>query len=239
MPIQEGFWPSLKALGENNGVVSLKTLDLECIICTKPFQYRSRDDDDVGIPRRPRVLPCGHILCYRCLLAYYETGQSRCPICRTELMHNCGHAHIGMIMPLKRLDKLPPLLSQGGGMPNGCSRCCITGLVAMFNRLLDRDPDIPEELKGEYLGIGLKFSSYEFCSRAVIGPVLEIEPPTAVKELINGMVDFAIEGRQENEVWIEVEYSAMKIRVLHFKPELLSQGQDSPAEEGTVPQDET
>ncbi|KAJ4139489.1 hypothetical protein NW765_003391 [Fusarium oxysporum] len=191
----------VKAFAENNGVASLETLGLECVVCNEPFQYRRRDDDDAGSPRRPRVLPCGHILCGRCLLAYYETGESRCPTCRTELIHECGHAHTGMPMPLTRLDRLPPILSQGGGMPKGCSPCGIVGLLKLFDQELSNSPDIAEELKGEYLGIGIKLSdSDEYCSRDVTGPVLEIEPPAAIKQLINDIVDSAIESQRENEV---------------------------------------
>ncbi|KAF5266201.1 hypothetical protein FOXYS1_2967 [Fusarium oxysporum] len=239
MPIQEDFWPSLKAFAENNGVASLETLGLECVVCNEPFQYRRRDDDDAGSPRRPRVLPCGHILCGRCLLAYYETGESRCPTCRTELIHECGHAHTGMPMSLTRLDRLPPILSQGGGMPKGCSPCGIVGLLKLFDQELSNSPDIAEELKGEYLGISIKLSnSDEYCSRDVTGPVLEIEPPAAIKQLINDIVDSAIESQRENEVWLEADFSSMKIRVLHFKPELLSEVKESPAEQETVSQDD-
>ncbi|KAM5519200.1 E3 ubiquitin-protein ligase HRD1 [Fusarium oxysporum f. sp. phaseoli] len=218
MPVQEDFWPSLKAFAENNGVASLETLGLECVVCNEPFQYRRRDDDDAGSPRRPRVLPCGHILCGRCLLAYYETGESRCPTCRTELIHECGHAHTGMPMPLTRLDSCLP----------SCHKV----------EELSNSPDIAEELKGEYLGIGIKLSnSDEYCSRDVTGPVLEIEPPAAIKQLINDIVDSAIESQRENEVWLEADFSSMKIRVLHFKPELLSEVEESPAEQETVSQD--
>ncbi|KAH7167978.1 hypothetical protein DER46DRAFT_660600 [Fusarium sp. MPI-SDFR-AT-0072] len=132
-----------------------------------------------------------------------------------------------------------PLAYGGGGMPKGCSPCDIVGLLNLFDRELSNSPDIAEELKGEYLGIGIKLSnSDEYCSRDVTGPVLEIEPPAAIKQLINDIVDSTIESQRENGVWLEADFSSMKIRVLHFKPELLSQAEESPVEQETVPQDE-
>jgi hypothetical protein len=124
-------------------------------------------------------------------------------------------------------------------MPKGCSPCGIVGLLKLFDQELSNSPDIAEELKGEYLGIGIKLSnSDEYCSRDVTGPVLEIEPPAAIKQLINDIVDSAIESQRENEVWLEADFSSMKIRVLHFKPELLSEVKESPAEQETVSQDD-
>ncbi|KAF4954879.1 hypothetical protein FGADI_4981 [Fusarium gaditjirri] len=238
MPIQENFWPNLKAFAENNGVTNLETLDLECVVCSEPFQWRRRDDDDAGVPRRPRVLPCGHILCGRCIIAYYDTDGSRCPMCRTDLTHDCGHPHTGMPMPLTRWHRLPPILLQGGRIQRGCCPCALIALQNLVDRVLSSSPDIPAELKGEYLGIGIKFpGTSEHCSRVVTGPVLEIEAPVAIKQAIDEIVRFAIESQRENDVWLELDFRSMKIRVLHFKPELLSQMEKSPTEEEAVPQD--
>ncbi|KAF4416102.1 hypothetical protein FACUT_12863 [Fusarium acutatum] len=241
MPNQEHFWPNLKAFAENNGVANLETLGLECIVCRDSFHYRGRSDDETQPPRRPRVLPCGHILCARCLLAYYETGDTRCPICRTELIHDCGHAHTGMPLPLTpvNMDKLPPILTQGGGMPRGCGPCGILCLQRLFERELSNSPYIPEELKGEYLGIGIMlYNTDEYCSREVNGPVLEIETPTSIKQMISEIVDYAVRSQRRGQVWLEADFSSMKIRVLHFKPELLSQVEESPAEQETAPKDD-
>ncbi|KAF5624928.1 hypothetical protein F52700_9303 [Fusarium sp. NRRL 52700] len=241
MPNQEHFWPNLKAFAETNEIAHLETLGLECIVCRESFHYRGQSDDENRLPRRPRVLPCGHILCARCLVAYYETGDTRCPICRTELVHECGHAHTGMPLPLTpaNRNKLPPILSQGGGLPRGCSPCGILTLHQLFNEALNSSPDIPEELKGEHLGIGiLLYNTDEYFTREVTGPVLEIEPPSAIKNLITEIIDSATRSQRHNHVWLEADFSTMKIRLLHFKPELLSQVEESPAEQETAPQDD-
>ncbi|KAF5587448.1 hypothetical protein FPANT_6901 [Fusarium pseudoanthophilum] len=241
MPNQEHFWPNLKAFAEDNGIANLETLGLECVVCRDSFHYRGPSDDEIQTPRRPRVLPCGHILCARCLLAYYDTGDSRCPICRTELMHDCGHAHTGMPLPLipANRDKLPPILTRGGGMPRGCGPCGILGLQQLFERELRNSPDIAEELKGEYLGIGITlYNTDEYFSRAVIGPVLEIEAPTSIKNMISEIVGYAVRSQRRNQVWLEADFGSMKIRVLHFKPELLSQAEEPPTVEETAPQDD-
>ncbi|RBA17344.1 hypothetical protein BFJ72_g1100 [Fusarium proliferatum] len=241
MPNQEHFWPNLKVFAQNNRVANLETLSLECVVCRDSFHYRGLSDDETQPPRRPRVLPCGHILCARCILAYYDTGETRCPICRTELVHDCGHAHTGMPLPLTpgNMDKLPPILSQGGGMPRGCGPCGILGLQRLFERELNNSPYIPEELKGEYLGIGIMlYSSDEYCSREVTGPVLEIEAPTSIKHMISEIVAYAVRSQRRNQVWLEADFSSMKIRALHFKPDILSRVEESPAEQETAPNNE-
>ncbi|KAF5255190.1 hypothetical protein FANTH_114 [Fusarium anthophilum] len=239
MPNQEHFWPNLKAFAEDNHVTRLETLGLECVICRDSFHYRCRSDDGIQPPRRPRVLPCGHILCARCLIAYYETGDTRCPICRTELVHDCGHAHTGMPLPLTpaNMDKVPPILSQGGGMPKGCSPCGILALHQLFERKLSESPHIPEVLKGEHLGIGITlYNADEYYTREVTGPVLEIEPPTSIQHMISEIIDYAVRSQRQNQVWLEADFSSMKIRVLHFRPDILPLVGVAPEEQETVPQ---
>ncbi|QGI77210.1 unnamed protein product [Fusarium fujikuroi] len=217
MPNQEHFWPNLKAFAENNRVANLETLGLECVVCRDSFHYRGLSDDET---------------------TFCDT---RCPICRTELVHDCGHAHTGMPLPLTpgNMDKLPPILSQGGGMPRGCGPCGILGLQRLFEQELNNSPYIPEELKGEYLGIGIMlYSSDEYCSREVTGPVLEIEAPTSIKHMISEIVAYAVRSQRRNQVWLEADFSSMRIRALHFKPDILSRVEESPVDQETAPNNE-
>lgn len=124
-------------------------------------------------------------------------------------------------------------------MPRGCGPCGILGLQRLFERELRSSPDIAEELKGEYLGIGITlYNTDEYYSREVIGPVLEIEAPTCIKNMISEIVDYAVRSQRRNQVWLEADFSSMKIRVLHFKPELLSRVEEPPAEQEMAPQDD-
>ncbi|XP_069709821.1 E3 ubiquitin-protein ligase NHLRC1 [Phaenicophaeus curvirostris] len=66
---------------------------LECRVCFEPFSPVA--------PRRPRNLPCGHVLCGACLAALGGPGGRRleCPFCRRP----CGSAGTSDCLPLLQL----------------------------------------------------------------------------------------------------------------------------------------
>lgn len=64
---------------------------LECRVCFEPY--------GPGGQRRPRNLPCGHVLCRGCLSALGGRGRLECPFCRRV----CGPADTSDCLPLLQL----------------------------------------------------------------------------------------------------------------------------------------
>ncbi|NXY49269.1 NHLC1 ligase, partial [Ceuthmochares aereus] len=83
---------------------------LECRVCFEPFSP--------ALPRRPRNLPCGHVLCRDCLAALGGPGGRRleCPFCRRPF----ASADTSDCLPLLQL--LEVLGAAGGGIPASLSR---------------------------------------------------------------------------------------------------------------------
>ncbi|KAM9302519.1 E3 ubiquitin-protein ligase NHLRC1 [Morus bassanus] len=83
---------------------------LECRVCFERY--------GAGGQRRPRNLPCGHVLCRGCVgaLGGPENRRLECPFCRRA----CGSAETSDCLPLLQL--LEALGPAGGGLPSARGR---------------------------------------------------------------------------------------------------------------------
>ncbi|CAL4222660.1 unnamed protein product, partial [Meganyctiphanes norvegica] len=55
---------------------------MDCRVCGDEYEAPER---------RPRVLPCGHTVCHRCIILIIEDRQKLCPICRAPHRASCVH----------------------------------------------------------------------------------------------------------------------------------------------------
>ncbi|XP_068787811.1 E3 ubiquitin-protein ligase NHLRC1 [Struthio camelus] len=106
---------------------------LECKVCFEPY--------GPGGQRRPRNLPCGHVLCLGCAAALGGAGRRglECPFCR----RTCGSADTSDCLPLLQLleavgaaaTSLPPAAAgaAGGGPAGPALRLALGGWGALVN----------------------------------------------------------------------------------------------------------
>ncbi|NXT80266.1 NHLC1 ligase, partial [Zapornia atra] len=86
---------------------------LECRVCFERY--------GLGGQRRPRNLPCGHVLCRGCVeaLGGSERRRLECPFCRRA----CGSAETSDCLPLLQLLELLEVLGPAGGsVPSAVGR---------------------------------------------------------------------------------------------------------------------
>ncbi|KAF9765294.1 hypothetical protein IL306_002381 [Fusarium sp. DS 682] len=241
MSSREDFWPNLKTLFETGELSFDEELELECSICQEPLEVLPEQQNADGGPEgdhRPVVLPCGHVVGFQCLIAWWTAIPVReqcCPKCREDIKFNqCPHPNLGKEMPssMDQLDDLPPLITQGGEMSEYCPVCRIYFLLDFFNQSLQNDEDIPNELKGDSLGVGLVISGREFFSRTFTGIIQELELTEKIKYLVDLHNSCATNDDEDGTIWTLLgDFIDIKVRIYHSKPELPQLGVEVQDEE--------
>lgn len=116
---------------------------LQCQICLVTPLVMAGTAKQAG-ESAPAILPCGHVACTGCIVAWLETQES-CPFCREEMKHSgCGHAVQARIIAEDTVLTLPRTIAQGGRVGSRCHDCRVD---ALRGEALDRWKLLAEDLK--------------------------------------------------------------------------------------------
>ncbi|KAJ4269952.1 hypothetical protein NW762_001623 [Fusarium torreyae] len=90
MSVSETYWPTLKAILDQDPTAALR-LDLQCEICLETMTVNDDDilcepDDEAGLHHGAYIIPCGHIFGYKCaseLMLHKRENRAHhsCPQC--------------------------------------------------------------------------------------------------------------------------------------------------------------
>ncbi|KAH8163533.1 hypothetical protein CIB48_g4707 [Xylaria polymorpha] len=136
-------------------------VDLTCCICmhsklqVSDFVTPHTCGNAPGTVEVLAVLPCGHYFGSDCLyewLEYNTREEAGCPLCRFQLVYDCGHGlEPRGYNPLgTRREQIPMTIPEGGKVPRSCEYCfegCIDTAIDRLRRLLFPPDVIPGDLQ--------------------------------------------------------------------------------------------
>ncbi|XP_076450670.1 uncharacterized protein LOC143286778 [Babylonia areolata] len=107
-------------------VTTAEPEESECSVCHEPF-------------RNPKLLPCGHLLCYSCLLIWMKTKDgARCPLCRDIIVcPNDQSKSLEDVASGFPTDLAMELILEAGSILSKRHNCCVCEDVAATSLCLN------------------------------------------------------------------------------------------------------